>query len=88
MRWSDIREAYPNEWLILEVLSSHTETSVIVPDRLAVTESCTDASKIMERYTALRHEFPDRFLCFAHTSRETIEFEELFWAGAQLASEA
>jgi hypothetical protein len=88
MLWADIRRTYPNQWLILEVLASHTEDRVIVPDRLAVVESCADASGVMPRYGALRREYPSRFLCFGHTSRPTLEFEELFWAGVHLGAEA
>ena len=88
MKWADIRSTYPDQWLILEVLASHTDDEVIVPDWLAVIESCADAAAVMPRYGALRQEYPGRFLCFGHTSRTTLEFEELFWAGVHVGAEA
>jgi hypothetical protein len=45
MQWSEIRQAYPNRWLIVEPLEAHT-----TPDRrrhldcLAIIETCPDGA--------------------------------------------
>lgn len=88
MTWDDIRQTYPDQWLILEVLASHDRDGVIFPDRLAVIERCPDGATVMAQYTSLLAELPERFLCFAHTSHGTLEFEELIWAGVRLGPRA
>lgn len=88
MPWHDIRQAYPGQWLILEVLESHSMGSIVIPDRLAVIEQCTDASKLMSRYSELHASLPGRFLCFAHTGRATLEFEERFSSAKSMPFES
>ena len=44
MKWSDVRLAYPDQWLVVEALAAHTTAdSYRVPDNLAVLEACVMA---------------------------------------------
>jgi len=48
MLWSEIRERYPNQWLIVEALEAHTSSeNQRFLDRLAVIERCPDANEAM-----------------------------------------
>jgi hypothetical protein len=81
MRWSEVREAYPERWLIIEALEAHTEGDRRLLDRIAVVEICPDAESALQRYRQLHQEFPAREFYFVHTSRETLNIEERRWAG-------
>jgi hypothetical protein len=81
MRWPEIREAYPERWLIVEALEAHTESNRRLLDRIAVVELCPDAEAALQRYRQLHQEFPSRELYFVHTSRETLDIEERWWTG-------
>ena len=35
MIWSEVREAYPDQWLIIEALAAHTEGNQRLLDRIA-----------------------------------------------------
>lgn len=82
MHWSEIRNAYPDQWLIIEALESHT-----TPDgqrqlgRLAVVEMCADGSMVMQRYRQLHQQYPLREFYFVHTSRGEIDIREREWLG-------
>jgi hypothetical protein len=79
MRWTDVRAAYPGQWLVIEVLEDHIEIVNSTPrrvlDRLAVIELCGDGCAAKHRYLELRHELPGRKLCFLHTSYPGLSFD-------------
>ena len=77
MVWSDIRTAYPNQWLIIEALEAHTtQASQRTLDRLAVIETCVDGGTALTRYRELHQEFPQREFYFIHTSRQELDIKE------------
>lgn len=81
MRWSEIRAAHPDQWLVVEALEAHSEHDHRVFDRVAVIELCADGRAAMKRYGELRREHPLREYGFVHTSKAALEFEERLWLG-------
>jgi hypothetical protein len=81
MRWSEIRVAHPEQWLVVEALEAHSENDHRIFDRIAIVEVCSDGRKEMKRYSDLQREHPHRELCFVHTSKAELEFEERLWLG-------
>ena len=56
MRWTDVRQTYPDQWLIIEALEAHTEDDRRHLDRIAVIETCPDGeSALMLTAARLRH---------------------------------
>ena len=70
MRWSDVRKAYPDRWLVVEALEAHSEENHRFLDRIAVIETCTDGAATMQCYNQLHRQHPQREFYFVHTSRE------------------
>jgi hypothetical protein len=83
MLWIQVRQAYADQWLVIEALETHTENNQHRIDQLAVIETCPDGQTAMARYRQLRQAFPEREFCFVHTSRETLEFDERRWLGVR-----
>jgi hypothetical protein len=82
MQWSEVRTAYPNEWLVIEALQARTAPdSRRLLDRVAVVERCTDGSAAMQSYRQLHRQHPARELYFVHTSREDLDIREREWLG-------
>jgi len=89
MTWSEIRKAYPNQWLVVEALEAHTtKNRQRHPDDLAVVESCASGKDAMAGYRRLHRKYPARELYFVHTSREDLEIEERPWLGIRGAHAA
>lgn len=88
MMWSEIRQAYPQQWLIVEALEAHTtpENRRIL-DRLAVIDACPDGRTAMQRYRELHQQYPLREFYFVHTDREDLEIYERRWLGVRGAHE-
>ncbi len=81
MLWTEIRTAHPDQWLVIEALEAHSERDHRIFDRIAVVEVCTDGRTAMKRYGQLQREDPQRELCYVHTSKDKLEFEERLWLG-------
>lgn len=81
MRWSEVRAAHPDRWLVIEALEAHTEDTRRVFDRIAVVDVCPDGRATMKRYAELHRQHPQRELCFVHTGTAELEIEERPWMG-------
>jgi hypothetical protein len=84
MEWTEVRQAYPNEWPIIEALEAHTTpTHQRQLDKIAVVERCTDGSLAMLRYRHQHQQYPAREFYFIQTSREDIDIREQQWMGVR-----
>ncbi len=81
MRWQEIREQYPDQWLVVEAPEAHTEGQQRCLDRIAVIERYPDGSVALQRYRQLHQEYALREFYFVHTSRETLDIRERQWLG-------
>lgn len=81
MQWIDIRQTYPDQWLIIEALEARTEDNRRLLDRIAVIETCLDGAAAMQSYRRLHQQHPLREFYYVHTSREQLEIIERQWAG-------
>jgi len=81
MRWSEVRAAHPDQWLVIEALEAHSENDHRIFDRIEVIDAFADGRTAMKRYAELRREQPHREFCFVHTSKSELDFEERLWLG-------
>lgn len=72
MRWEEVREQFPNEWVVCEALQLHSEEGYCYIDEVAVIDRYDDSTVAMKRYYQLHREQPNREYGFFHTSRETL----------------
>ena len=82
MIWSEIRKAYPEQWLVIEALEAHTTVDNRRHlDRIGVVETCFDGNEAMLTYRRLHQEHPTREFYFVHTGREELDIRERQWLG-------
>lgn len=81
MQWQEIRQHYPQQWLLLEAIEAHSEANKRILEQLAVIETFSDSVAAMKRYARLHHDAPDRELYVFHTGRETLDITERTWLG-------
>jgi hypothetical protein len=60
MRWAEIREQYPNQWLIVDALEAHTEGDRRKLDQMTVVEVCPDGATALSHYQELHRQHPQR----------------------------
>ena len=81
MRWAQVREQYPNHWLIIDALEAHTEGNRRELDQMTVVEICPDGATAYRRYRELHRQHPAREFYFVHTAREKLDIRERHWWG-------
>jgi hypothetical protein len=60
MRWTEVREQYPNQWLIIDALEAHTEGNRRKLEQMTVVEMCSDGAAAYQRYRELHRQYPMR----------------------------
>ena len=84
MQWSEVRVAFPEQWLIVEAVKAHTTSdSKRLLDDLAVIDRCESGGAAFDRYRQLHRENPEREYYFVHTSREELDITERRWVGVR-----
>ncbi len=76
MNWPQVRQAHPDQWLVIEALEAHSVERRRILDRIAVVETCPDGQAAMRCYRQLHREHPLREFYFVHTSRDELEILE------------
>ncbi|MCY0875122.1 MAG: hypothetical protein OWT28_02435 [Firmicutes bacterium] len=72
MQWPEVRELYPNQWVLLEELKSHYNGSNVCVDEVALIRAILDAKEATEELFAAK----DRRFVY-HTSKEAIVIREI-----------
>ena len=61
MQWPEVRNAYPDQWLVIEALEAHTTSDrQRILDRLAVVDRCPDGAAAFQAYRRLHQQYPQR----------------------------
>lgn len=83
MNWQEIRQHYPQNWLLIEAIEAHTEANKRVLDQIAVLDTFPDSMTAIQNYQAWRHAAPERELYVVHTDRAELEIYERRWTGVR-----
>ncbi len=81
MKWNEIRERFPSQWLLVEALQAHSTENKRIIEKLTVIDIYPDSDIAMQDYQKLHSESPQRELYVLHTDREKLDIKERRWAG-------
>lgn len=84
MKWSDLRQIYPSQWLLVEAIAAHSEENQRVLEELAVIDAFADSTAAWQRYIQLHREAAGREFYILHTDRENLQITERVWLGIRL----
>jgi hypothetical protein len=76
MRWEEIRQQYPHQWLLVEATEAYSVPGRRIVEELEVVGTYPDGGAAMKGYGEMHRREPLRELFVIHTDRETIEIEE------------
>ena len=85
MKWGDVRQSYPSQWLLVEALTAHSEKGRRVVEEMAVIDVFDDSTAAWLRYRQLHHDAAGREFYILHTDREELNIAERVWLGIRLA---
>ena len=78
MRWQEVQERFPNEWVVLEVIKANSKGGFRYIGDVIVIDRFENSLEAMDRYEELRKDQPQREYCFFHTSRESLVARERY----------
>ena len=81
MKWIEIREKFPRQWLLVETTGARSEGDRRILETLAVLASFSDSTDAFNAYKQRHRETPDRELYVLHTDREQLDVKERAWMG-------
>ena len=81
MKWTEIREKYPEKWLLIEALKARTKADKRILNQLIVLGSFKNSNAALQKYSKLHRETPERELYVFHTSRASLIVTERRWVG-------
>ena len=69
MKWSEVRERFPNQFVLVEELASHVENDTVLVDDVAVVRAVPD-----EEATKTLMQCKDKMFVY-HTNNESVAIE-------------
>jgi hypothetical protein len=85
MIWTDIRQRYPHQWLLVEALLAHSQAGKRQLEQLAVVDAFPDGEAALRSYLRLHRDAPQRELYVVHSDREELEITERTLLGLRVA---
>ncbi len=81
MTWNEVRQHFPEQWLLVEATQAHSKANRRILDQLAVLGSYSSGKTAMDGYLDIHRSMPERELFVLHTSRGALDIEALRWLG-------
>ena len=83
--WDQVRQEYPDQFVVFEALRSHSKESKRIVDAISVIDAFTDGEKAMKQYLKLHREDRKKELYVVHTDKEQLDITERKWLGIRMA---
>ena len=75
MSWDDIREHYPQQWVLVEAINASTVDNMRQIDNMGMVDTFADFRAAWVAYESLHRTQPKRELYVLHTRRERLDIE-------------
>lgn len=84
MKWEDIRQAFPEQWVLIEAVQAHTDDkSERVLEEITLLKRFSTSPDAMKAYQEIHRENPKREFYVLHTSRKDPDIIEKKWVGVR-----
>lgn len=84
MKWEDIRQAFPEQWILIEVIQAYTnKQSERILEEIVPLEKFSNSPDAMKVYQEIHQDDPNRELYVLHTSRKKPNIIEKKWVGVR-----
>lgn len=80
MRWEEVREKFPDEWVVFEATDAYSEAGFRCMNEIKLIDRYKDSLEAMRRYKELHRTEPAKEIYFLHTARPDLKIEEK-WIG-------
>ncbi|SET22415.1 hypothetical protein SAMN05216389_10747 [Oceanobacillus limi] len=81
MKWSEVRNTFPNQIVLVEALETSLDHNVRTVNEMAVVSEFHDNMEAWQEYKKIHKQNPEKELYIFHTSKDNAEVIEQFFAG-------
>ncbi len=78
MKWEEVKERFPNEWVGLEATRAQSKDGFRHIEEVIVIDRFQNSTQAMHRYDELHREQPHKEFCFFHTLRPELIARERY----------
>lgn len=83
MKWEQVRDHYPEQWVLVEAISAYSKNSIRYFDELSVISNFPDSTLAWKEYKKLHLAEPTREYYIFHTDHKAIEVQEQRFIGVR-----
>lgn len=76
MKWKQVCEQYPEQWVLVEAISAYSKNSIRYIEELSVISNFSDSTHAWKEYKKLHLAKPSYEYYIFHTDHETLEVKE------------
>lgn len=76
MQWEEVRQTYPDQWVVIEAISAYSNDNKRFVEDIAVLDRFDDSMEALRRHAELHKQKPDHEFYFFHTSRKNLDILE------------
>ncbi len=84
MKWEDVRQAFPEQWVLIEAVQAYTnEKNERILEEVTPLKFFSNSPDAMKSYQELHLKDPQRELYVLHTNRKEPNIIEKRWVGVR-----
>ena len=84
MKWEDVRQAFPEQWVLIEAVQAYTnEKNERILEEVTPLKIFSNSPDAMKSYQELHLKDPQRELYVLHTNRKEPNIIEKRWVGVR-----
>jgi len=81
LKWEQIREHYPEQWVLVQAISAYSKNSIRYLEELSVIANFPESTLAWKAYKKLHLADPTQEYYIFHTDHETLEVKEQKFIG-------
>ena len=81
MKWQDVRQQYPESWVIIEALQAHDQDDKRIIDDISVLDRFKNSLDAIKHYKSLHKNSPERDILVANTNNLELDIKIQHWVG-------
>jgi histidinol dehydrogenase len=83
MNWKDVKEKYPNQWILFEALEAESKDGYRIVDEISIIDVFQEGNKALKEYSEKHKKDKTREMYVYHTSNSELKIKERIWIGAR-----
>jgi hypothetical protein len=81
MKWQEVRDKYPDAWVLIEAIQAHNDKDRRIVDNISVLDKFENALDAVRQYKILHSDYPERDILVVNTENPKLDIKIQHWVG-------